>query len=204
MAEPAIPHEVELKAVLSDPVTVRMRLLSVGAVVRFRGGMSDRRYDRAGELAARDEVLRLRSFHHPGGRAEAVLGWKGPVRRSPEGYKVREEIELAVGDGATAPAAFLSALGYALVHAIDRWVEVMELPGTIVRLESYPRMDDLIEVEGEPAAIEQGIAVTGLPRGEFTADSLADFVRRYEARTGGTAALVAASGSLHPPAWASV
>lgn len=194
-------NEVELKAVLADPATVRMRLLSVGAAVRFRGVMSDRRYDREGELAARFEVLRLRTFHHPGGRADAVLGWKGPLRRSTEGYKEREEIELAVGDGA--PAAFLAALRYVVVHAIDRWVEVFDLAGAIVRLEAYPRMDDLIEVEGEPATIERTIAVTGLPRAEFTADSLADFVRRYELRTGETAVLATSGQSLHPPAWAS-
>jgi adenylate cyclase class IV len=197
-----MPNEVELKAVLSDPVTVRTRLLAVGAAVRFRGVMSDRRYDRSGELAARFEVLRLRTFHHPGGRADAVLGWKGPMRRSPDGYKEREEIELAVGDGGDAPAAFLAALGYTVVHAIDRWVEVLELAGAIVRLESYPRMDDLVEVEGEPDAIERAVAVLGLPRAEFTADSLAEFVRRYEARTGETAVLASSAGTLHPPVWA--
>jgi adenylate cyclase class IV len=198
-----MPNEVELKAVLPDPATVRMRLLSVGGMLRYQGVMSDRRYDRDGELAARFEVLRLRTFHHAGGRAAAVLGWKGPMRRSPEGYKEREEIELAVGDGGRAPAAFLAALGFGEVHAIDRWVEVVELAGAIVRLESYPRMDDLIEVEGDPAAIERAVAVTGLPRSEFTADSLAEFVRRYEARTGDTAVLATSGGSLHPPAWAS-
>ncbi|MBA3260847.1 MAG: hypothetical protein H0T68_15455 [Gemmatimonadales bacterium] len=198
-----MPTEIELKAVLSDPVTVRMRLLSIGAEVRFRGAMSDRRYDRGGELAARDEVLRLRTFHGPGDRADAVLGWKGSVRRSAGGYKEREEVELAVGTGASAAAAFLAALGYVVVHEIDRWVEVLQLAGTVARLEGYPRMDDLIEVEGQPGAIERTIAVTGIPRSEFSADSLAEFARRYETRTGRTAALAAAGGSIHPPAWAS-
>jgi adenylate cyclase class IV len=199
-----MPNEVELKAVLPDPVTVRMRLLSGGGVARFRGGMSDRRYDRGGELAARGEVLRLRTFHHTGGRADAVLGWKGPIRPSAGGYKEREELELAVGDGDSAPAAFLAALGYVVVHAIDRWVEVIELGGTVVRLESYPRMDDLIEVEGEPVAIERTVALTGVPRAEFSAESLTEFVRRYESRTGGIAILAASGGSAHAPAWASV
>jgi adenylate cyclase class IV len=197
-------NEVELKAVLSDPVTVRMRLLAVGAVVRFRGAMSDQRYDRNGELTARDQVLRLRTFRAPDGHTAAVLGWKGATRRSPEGYKERDEIELAVGDGGSSPAAFLAALGYAVVQQIDRWVEVLEVGGTIVRLESYPRMDELIEVEGEPAAIERTVAVTGIARAEFTADALPEFVIRYEARTGQPAVLVASTGTAHAPAWASV
>ena len=193
-------REIELKALLIDPPAVRLRLLAVGAEMRFRGGMSDRRYDRAGELTAREEVLRLRTFHLPGGRSEAVLGWKGPVRRSPEGYKEREEIELGVSAGR--PEAFLEALGYAVVHVIDRWVEVFGLAGAVIRLESYPRMDDLIEVEGEPPAIERAIGITGIPRAEFSADALTEFVRRYEARTGGTAALAATGGRIHPPVWA--
>jgi adenylate cyclase class IV len=194
-------NEVELKAVLSDPGTARMRLLSVGAVVRFRGAMSDRRYDRNGELAARDEVLRLRTFRDADGRSSAVIGWKGPTRRSPEGYKERDEIELAVGEARGAPAAFLTALGYEPVHGIDRWVEVFELGDAVVRLESYPRMDDLVEVEGAPGAIERAVAVLGIPRSEFTAEPLTEFTRRYELRTGAPAVL-ASSGTAHAPVWA--
>jgi adenylate cyclase class IV len=198
-----MPNEVELKALVVDPVTVRMRLLAVGAVVRFRGSMSDRRYDRGGELTARDEVLRLRTFERESGGSDAVLGWKGPTRRTASGYKEREEIELALGDAGSGPASFLAALGYEVVHAIDRWVEVFELGGTMLRLESYPRMDDLLEVEGEPEAIQRAIAATGIPRSAFSADSLTEFVLRYQARTGEPAVLSSSSGSARPPAWAS-
>jgi adenylate cyclase class IV len=183
-------QELELKAVLPDPDALRARLLAAGAVERFRGRMSDRRYDRGGELAARDEVLRVRSYHHSDGSVAAVLGWKGPVGRSPDGYKQRAEIELPVTAEATAsPNALLTALGYEVVHAIDREVQVFVLGGASVRLERYPRMDPLLEVEGEPAAIERAIAVSGIPRAEFTADPLAEFVRRFEARRGEPALL---------------
>lgn len=194
--------EIELKAVVPDPAALRLRLLAVGGAARFSGQMSDCRYDRAGELAARDEVLRLRTFRHPGGRADAVLAWKGPVRVAPGGYKQRREIELPIAPGGGAPDAFLGALGYEVVHAVDRWVEVFDLNGTILRLEGYPRMDDLLEVEGEPQAIERAIAVTGIARSEFTAESLAEFVRRFELRTGSPAVLAAAGGTMRPPAWA--
>ena len=185
--------ELELKAVVPDPAALRERLRVAGAEERFRGRMSDRRYDRAGELAGRDEVLRVRSYHHDGGRVQSVLGWKGPVRRSPEGYKQREELELATGQSTTAtdasPHAFLARLGYEPIHAIDREVEVYSLGGATVRLERYPRMDPLVEVEGTPAAIELAIQATGIDRAGFTAESLADFVRRFEARTGQPALL---------------
>ena len=51
------------------------------------------------------------------------------------------------------------------------------------------RMDDLVEVEGERAAIERAIALLGLPREGFLTDRLPDFARRFEARTGTRAAL---------------
>lgn len=197
-----VPHEIELKAVVADPATLRLRLLAVGAEHRFSGTMRDRRYDRAGELTAREQVLRLRTFHRNGERTAAVLGWKGPARVAPGGYKQREEIELPIASGGGAPEHFLQALGYEVVHAIDRWVEVFELTGTVLRLEGYPRMDDLLEVEGEPAAIERAIAATGIPREAFSADALTEFVRRFEARTGEQASLAAGERGLRPPAWA--
>jgi adenylate cyclase class IV len=185
-----MPQELELKAVVPDLQELRERLLAAGAVERFRGRMSDRRYDRSdGELARRDEVLRVRSFHHPDGRVSSVLGWKGPVERSPDGYKGRAEVELPVSGGDASPHALLTALGYAIVHAIDREVEVFDLAGATVRSERYPRMDALVEVEGQPAAIEHAIRVVGIPRDRFTADSLAAFVRRFEERSGLTALL---------------
>jgi hypothetical protein len=50
-------------------------------------------------------------------------------------------------------------------------------------------MDPLVEIEGRPAAIERAIEASGLPRQAFTADSLTEFVRRFEARSGTTALL---------------
>ena len=186
-----MPDELELKAVIPDPDSLRAGLSAAGAVERFRGRMSDRRYDRpGGELARRDEVLRVRSYHHPDGRITAVLGWKGPARRSLQGYKQRAELELPVtGAAGASPQALLSALGYEIVHTMDRDVEIFDLDGAAVRLEHYPRMDPLVEIEGRPAAIERAIEVSGLPRHAFSADSLTEFVRRFEARSGTTALL---------------
>ena len=180
--------ELELKAVVPDPARLRQALLSAGAMLRFRGEMSDRRFDRGGELTARDEVLRIRSYRHADGTVTSVVGWKGPVRLS-QGYKEREELELPIAGHGDAPKAVLRRLGFGEVHAIDRQVEVYWLDGATLRLEIYPRMDPLIEVEGEPDAIERAIRATDIPRGQFTSDALAEFVRRFESRTGQTAVL---------------
>ena len=191
MSAAGVHDELELKAVIPDPDALRARLLAAGAALRFGGRMSDRRYDRpGGELSLRDQVLRVRTFHSADGPATAILGWKGPAERSPEGYKRRAEIELPVtGGDRGAPHALLASLGYEVVHAIDREVEVFGLDGATLRIERYPRMDPLLEIEGSPAAIECAVEATGIPRAEFTADSLTEFVRRYELRSGHPAVL---------------
>ncbi len=184
-------RELELKAVVADPDQFRHRVLAAGAEVRFIGRMTDVRYDRTGELTLRDEVLRVRTFSHPDGSTERIMAWKGPTMRSADGYKLREEIELPLVDGSPDPERLLLALGYQPTHAIERMVEVYRLGGATARLETYPRMDVLLEVEGEPAAIEQAIVATGIPRSDFTAEPLVEFVRRFEARSGEPALLAA-------------
>jgi hypothetical protein len=75
------------------------------------------------------------------------------------------------------------------IREIDRLISQFEFRGAVVRVERYPRMDALIEIEGEPAAIEAAIAGTVLPRSGFTPERLQDFVMRFESRTGLRAAL---------------
>ena len=172
--------ELELKGVVPDPAATRRALLAAGGRLSFAGSLHDVRYDRNGEFTARDEVVRLRSYLPRAGMPRQQLGWKGPTRRSPEGFKEREERELDTSGGD--PASFLGALGFSEVHRIDRFIEMYDLAGGVARLEWYPRMDVLIEVEGEPAAIERIIRTTGLPREGFTSEALTAFTTRYDVR----------------------
>ena len=111
-----------------------------------------------------------------------MLGWKGPVSER-AGYKHREEWETRVDDPRAA-LVVLRRLGYKICVRIDRAVEQYRLGEATLRLEWYPAMDVLLEVEGTPAAIEAAIGATGMPRTDFLAESLPYFVRVYEARTG--------------------
>jgi adenylate cyclase class IV len=188
-------RELELKAVVADPERLRSRLREAGAELRSGGRMVDVRYDRDGELTLRDEVLRARTYRHAEGGVDFVLAWKGPTQRSPDGYKLREEVELSIGAD---PGHLLQALGYRPVYVIEREIEVWHLGQATARLERYPRMDVLVEVEGEPAAIERVVAASGIPRDEFTAESLTEFVRRYEERTGAPAELAGGSAGALP------
>src|ERR671932_2471104 len=163
-------REGELKAVLDDWDERRLRIEAAGARLVFAGRLEDRRYDTpARELLARDTVLRLRVYRD-GDRATAELGWKGATGYE-GGYKVREELQTDAADP-LALAAILERLGYVVTRAIDRVIEQYVLLDTTIRFERYPRMDDLVEVEGSPGGIELAIAALGIPRANFTSERL--------------------------------
>ena len=181
--------ETELKSIVDDFEGRQARARDAGARLVFSGTLVDWRYDRRKRrLLARDHVLRLRVQSH-GQHTQAWLEWKGPTRYA-AGYKLREEISTEVVDR-TATAAMLDRLGYIITREIEREVFTYELEGAVIRFERYPRMDDLVEIEGTPDAIERAIEVIGIPRLLFSSDGLPEFARRFEERTGERAALCA-------------
>ena len=191
-------REVELKAVLDSWDDRRARLMTGGAILDFAGHLEDRRYDTSDRsLAARDIVLRLRTYRDASG-ARTELEFKGPTAYEQE-YKVREEIGSTVLDSESV-AFILVGLGYIVTRAIDRDIEQFEIGEAMVRFERYPRMDDLVEVEGEPEALERAIAALGMPRAAYNADRLTDFAARYETRTGKRAMLSDAERAGTAPA----
>jgi adenylate cyclase class IV len=196
-----LASELELKAVVPDPAGLRGAVLRAGGTERFRGLLRDCRLDREGMLLALDQVLRVRRWIPAAGPGRAEVAWKGPTSVSPDGMKQREEVEFAVEDG-DAAVRLLEALGYRPAQAIDRYVEVYDLAGTSVRLEWYPRMDVLVEIEGDVAGIEGTIRTLQLPRERCLAEALPRFAQRFEERTGQRAALAEADLAGAPPAWA--
>lgn len=175
--------ELELKAVVDDPDALLTRLRQFGAREEFVGSLTDRRFDYEDRsLLAKDEVVRVREYRGENGELQTSLEWKGPESHD-TGYKQREEIGVETGD-AESLIAILSRLGLRHTRTIERRIRQYRLDGAIVRMEHYEQMDDLVEVEGEGPDIERAITQMGIERSRFTADSLADFTRRYEARTG--------------------
>lgn len=180
-------RELELKAVVPDVDACRDRVMRGGGRLTEAGTLHDWRLDTADRaLRSRDVVLRIREFRS-GGATRASLDWKGAARFE-SGYKEREECSLGIAQAA-AGASLLERLGFAVTFEIERHIEVFALHGATVRFERYARMDTLVEVEGEPGAIEQAIATLGIPREAFTTERLADFARRFEERTGERAAV---------------
>lgn len=179
-------REVEVKGIVPDIAAARAALVEAGAELVYRGRLEDKRYDSSERaLALRDHVLRLRVYRDAAVRA--MLDWKGPTTYQ-DGYKVREELSVTLGDP-DALAQMLDRLGYVVTREIDREIEQYTVAGATVRLEVYPRMDVLAEVEGEPEAIERAITLLRVPRASFTTERLPDFVRHFEDRTGQRAAI---------------
>lgn len=181
--------ETEIKAVVPKLELTRRNAEQQGAELTFAGRLEDRRYDRPDlSLAAIDHVLRLRVYRQGSLLVRASIDWKGPSSMTGS-YKEREELTTDISGDPVQLGNILDRLGFIVSMQIDREIWQYELRGAIVRFERYPRMDDLVEVEGAPRAIEQAIAALGLPRDSFTTERLPDFVQRYEARTGLLAAL---------------
>lgn len=182
-------REVELKGRLmndADFESARARLEAAGAELVYEGRLEDRRYDTPSRtLALQDHVLRLRVYR--GETLTASLDFKGPTTYA-DGFKVREEQTVGANDP-DALARILEAMGYVITREIDREIAQYNYAGAVVRFERYPRMDILVEVEGEPAAIEHAISALGMAREGFTTERLPDFVLKFESRTGERAAI---------------
>ena len=181
-------REVELKGLLTSDAELaaaRARLEAAGAELMYEGRLEDKRYDTTDRsLALQDHVLRLRVY-----RSENVvtsLDFKGPTNYA-DGFKVREEHTVGADDP-VALARILEAMGYVITREIDREIAQYRHAGAVIRFERYPRMDILVEVEGEPEAIERAILTLEMDREGFTTERLPDFVLKYESRTGERAA----------------
>jgi adenylate cyclase class IV len=165
--------------------------------------MVDRRYDRDGTLLALDHVLRLRELVTPAGDSEYLVSWKGPTGVTPEGYKSRTELEYQLRPLRASPSELFERLGYQEVMRIERFVEYYGLAGAEVRIEWYPRMDVLVELEGEPDAIEAALPHLAIPREAWLADPLPLFAARYAERTGIAPALTREDLGGGAPSWES-
>jgi adenylate cyclase class IV len=196
-----LANELELKAVVHDAAALRHALRHAGATLAFRGMMRDRRLDCGGALVAREEVLRLRTYEPESGPGRCEITWKGPTTVTPTGYKQREEVECGALDGEAAFTIF-RALGYEVVHAIDRFVELWHHPDASARLEWYPRMDLLLEIEGTAEGMERLIAALGLDRSHCRPDALNEFAARYAARSRQRAVWAEADLAGTVPGWA--
>jgi len=83
-----------------------------------------------------------------------------------------EEITAPVEDSDSVSRGFSRSLASELTWEIDRAISAVRAHGRRHSFETYPRMDVLVDVEGEPDAIEVGIEAIGLRGWMFTSERL--------------------------------
>ncbi len=138
------PEERELKFPSSDLEAMRERLRELEAERLAAAGLEDNRiFDRDGELAGRQCLLRLRTD-----RLGSRLTYKGPARFEGR-VKVRVELETAV-EAPEALEALLQALGYQVERRYQKKREEWRLGGVTVALDHTP-IGDFVEFEGDGA-----------------------------------------------------
>ncbi len=174
-------QEVELKSVVDDMLLRRRHVEEAGGRLRFAGTMVDRYYRLEACPDGGAGRLRVRAYQAPAG-GWTELTWKGGARLE-HGYKVREELSTPVEDEA-ALREILERTGFAESERLTREIAWYVFGDATLRFEQFPRMDLLVEVEGASEAIERAVHATGIPREQFTAEPLKEFIRRFEARTG--------------------
>lgn len=161
-SEPQRHLEVEVKFLVGELTAVRQRLLELGAMVtKPRVYERNLRLDTPDEaLRHRDELLRLRQD------TAVVLTYKGRSLETEQGseVKVREELEMTVGDWETAVALF-QRLGFQPTQVYEKYRETFRLGTVVVTLDELP-YGNFIELEGDEAAIKATAVALNLPWAE--------------------------------------
>lgn len=148
--------EVEVKFLLADLQEFRRRLLASGADQR-KPRLFERnvRFDTSEEtLRANLQLLRLRQDDR------VRLTFKGPVDNADSEAKVREEIEVEVGDFATM-SVILQKVGFVAHQVYEKYRETFRLGEVEVVLDELP-FGDFVELEGEETAIRVAAESLGL------------------------------------------
>ncbi len=165
-------EEIEVKLPAPDLPQIRERLEKAGAVLRApEHEESNDLYDDAErKLSGSGRTVRLR---RAAGRA--ILTYKGQVRFE-DGAKIREEREVDVSDAGEAEA-ILVGLGLRRRFRYEKRREEWDCGGCVVALDTTP-IGTFVEIEGEPPAIRQLIAVLDLDFTEAIPYSYAELYQR--------------------------
>jgi adenylate cyclase class IV len=187
-------HEIEIKLRVRDPEKLRATLKGMGArtVLRGTGRVHEWNtlFDTARQdLRRREQLLRTR-IETPEGKVSravkdaappALLTFKGPIlgrrqrhRSSPRDgrHKVREEIELQLGDAA-ALAKILERFGMRPTFHYEKYRTTFALPATqtwatglLIELDETP-IGTFMELEGRPDAIDRAAKELGFSTQDY-------------------------------------
>ncbi len=170
-------RETEVKLQADDLDAVRRRFISLGA--RLKERVEEERdllfRSASDQRALQGEVLRLRVSVDGG-----TLAWKG--RPSFErGVKTREELQTGVSD-AGEMRRILERLGYEVSLDFTKSREYWDLRGLAVSLDEL-LFGHYVEVEGDPAQLEQAVSDLGLAEAPRIEAGYPDLAAQYLGHT---------------------
>lgn len=182
-------NETEIKLRIADSRALQRGLKRLGARPVGKGGRVQEEnllFDTPdGKLAKLGQLLRIRTELTPGPRNKkrgprVVLTFKRPVEEPSHresasfhrDYKVREEIELEVADGAALGRIF-AALGMKSWFRYEKFRTTYALPGSkawakglLIELDETP-IGTFVELEGPPAAIDRASTELGFSKQDY-------------------------------------
>lgn len=163
--------EVEVKLALASVEEMRRRLSAAGAQPAGERQFEDNRLydDRDGSMRAAGRMLRLRIV---GGRQLLTFKEAPTEAQSKSGYKQREELETGVSDSEVLHAVLLR-LGYSVRWRYQKWRESWRWGGLHLELDETP-IGNFLELEGDPAAIDQAAERLGFSRSDYIVASYRD------------------------------
>ncbi|MHA1722322.1 MAG: class IV adenylate cyclase [Candidatus Baldrarchaeia archaeon] len=173
--------EVEIKAKINNIDEMRERIKVNGGKLVSKNLIRDFSFDYENEeLRKRDCVLRVRVFES----GEGIITFKGP-RKGDKRYKIREELEVHVGNGLSAVKIF-ERLGFKQVFRIDRIREIYEFEeeGVRIMLDVFPEIGVFMEVEGSKRGIEKVVRKLRMNRSAFTVLTLHHYIEEFKKKFG--------------------
>ena len=206
-------HEIEIKLHVKNPQELRAALKRLGAHLVSAGSERVHEwnvvFDTAEErLKTRGELLRIRT-ETPGGPnlkrggtkvERSLLTFKRPVRgrnlpakqaAGPRRHKIREEIELQIGD-AKALTTIFEGLGLRGWFCYEKFRTTFRLPqsqkwakGLLIELDETP-IGLFLELEGPPKAIDRAARELGFARQDYIVTNYLTLYREECRRRGVT------------------
>jgi adenylate cyclase class 2 len=178
-----MPLEAEVKFALSGPAALEAlaeRIAAQGGVlVAPRSHEYNLRFDDPdGGLAAAGTLLRLRQDRAV--RLTLKTLPRGPAAAADGELKVREELEMTLGDFATA-RAILEGLGYQVCFIYEKYRRSYRLGECEIELDELP-IGAFAEIEGPPAVVPVQAEALGFDWSERLVDSYAGLFERVRAR----------------------
>ncbi|MFO7666151.1 MAG: class IV adenylate cyclase [Desulfobacterales bacterium] len=147
--------ETEVKFFITDPVVLREKLISLGAISGGNTFETNIRFeDKDKNLIKNKSLLRLRKD------SKTILTFKSQPPYTDSRFKMLRELEIEVSDFSTA-IRILESLGFIQEQIYEKWRETLVLGSIYFCIDKMP-YGDFLEIEGTKEEITEYASLLGL------------------------------------------